>query len=141
MIQQKKYQKHPVNPAQIKRQLAGAVRRLKAAETVVDEDEEAAYELAYEAMLKASIALMYSCGKRARSIPGHHVAIIEMAGEVLGPGFREQMIVFDEMRRNRNNFMYDAEGFVTDTEARQAIKIAKKYVQGVCSQLKTGVIK
>lgn len=87
-------------------------------------------------MLKASIALMYSQGKRARSIPGHHVAIIEMAGQILGPDIKDQMIVFDEMRRNRNNFLYDADGFMSGSEARQAIKLAKDYVQRVIVQLK-----
>ncbi len=136
MTQQKKYQDHPIDPAQIKRQLAGALKRLKAAEAVVDDDEEAAYELAYEAMLKASIALMYNHGKRARSIPGHHIAIIEMAAGILGPDLKDQMVVFDEMRRNRNNFLYDADGFVNDCEVREAIEIAKKYVQRVSEKLK-----
>lgn len=34
-------------------------------------DEEAAYQLAYEAMLKGSLGFMLSFGVRPRSLPGH----------------------------------------------------------------------
>jgi hypothetical protein len=40
-------------------------------------DEEACLQQAYEAMLKASLGFMFSHGLRARSQPGHHIAIIE----------------------------------------------------------------
>lgn len=44
---------------------------------------ETAYEIAYEAMIKSSLALMLSHGQRPRKQLGHHIAIIEICSGVL----------------------------------------------------------
>ena len=69
---------------QVSRFLAGAQRKLAAARKTLNMDEEASYQLAYEAMLKASLGFLLSYGVRPRSLPGHHVTIIEFAGKHLG---------------------------------------------------------
>jgi hypothetical protein len=46
-------------------------------------DAETAYEIAYEAMIKGSLALMLSHGQRPRKQLGHHhIAIIEFAQNI-----------------------------------------------------------
>jgi hypothetical protein len=65
--------------------LADAHKKAAAAQKNLDIDAETAYQIAYEAMLKASIALMLSHGQRPRVQLGHHIAIIEFAQKHLDP--------------------------------------------------------
>ncbi len=120
---------------QISRFLSSAGKRLAAAEKTLAIDAEASYQLAYEAMLKASIGFMLSFGFRARSLPGHHITIIEFAVKRLGRGFRAQVEMFDRMRRKRHQALYDVSGFISTQEARQALKTAEEYLQIVRSEI------
>src|SRR5437763_11624906 len=72
----KKLKPHKVDWAQIERFLASADKKLASAHKILAFDEEACLQQAYEAMLKASLGFMFSHGFRARSQPGHHIAII-----------------------------------------------------------------
>jgi hypothetical protein len=66
----KKLKPHPVDWAQIGRFLCSADKKLASARKTLAFDEEAYLQQAYEAMLKASLGLMFSHGFRARSQPG-----------------------------------------------------------------------
>ncbi len=115
----------------IARYLAGAGKKLQAARKILVIDEEAAYQLAYEAMLKASLGFMLSFGVRPRSLPGHHVTIIEFAGERLGKEFKHLILMFDRMRRKRNQAIYEVDGFISTTDARKAIDSAEQYLDAI----------
>jgi hypothetical protein len=69
-------------------------------------DPETAYQIAYEAMIKASLALMLSHGQRPRKQLGHHIAIIEFAQRHLPGASAGTFARFDRMRRKRNNAFY-----------------------------------
>jgi len=129
MKQDRRFKKQDYNPQQVKGHLEGATKKLKTAVTISDDDEESSYQLAYEAMLKASLALILKHELRPRSIPGHHIAIIEMAGNLLGDQLTDMLKVFDEMRRNRNNFLYESRSFVSTQELNEALKIAKSFLE------------
>lgn len=58
-----------------------------------------AYQIAYEAMLKGSLALMLAHGQRPRVQLGHHIAIIEFAQKNLDPALAPTFALFDRMRR------------------------------------------
>jgi|ERR1039458_9177492 hypothetical protein len=73
----KKVKPHTVDWAQIERFLTSADKKLASAHKILAFDEEACLQQAYEAMLKASRGFMFSHGFRARSQPGHHIAIID----------------------------------------------------------------
>ncbi len=130
-----RFKKHPSHPSQIKGHLSGAKKKLGTAQKVSEIDEESAYQLAYEAMLKASLALILRDGIRPRSIPGHHVAIIEKAEEILGDDAANMIKIFDEMRRNRNTFLYEADGFISSDELKEALKIAEEYIEVVVKEM------
>ena len=99
-------------------------------------DEETCYELAYEAMLKASLGLILSHGLRPRSLPGHHVAVIEFAGKHLGEGRKSLIAMFDRMRRKRHAAVYDVTGLITQHEAGQAVATAERYVAIIREELR-----
>jgi hypothetical protein len=69
----------PTDPKQIKQFFADAQKRAVAARKNLAIDPETAYQIAYEAMIKASLALMLSHGQRPRKQLGHHIAIVEFA--------------------------------------------------------------
>ncbi len=61
-----------VNPKQIRDYLADAAKKAASARKNLAIDTEIAYQVAYEAMLKASLALMLSHGQRPRVHLGPH---------------------------------------------------------------------
>jgi len=120
---------------QVEGHLQGAKKKLQVAKKISEDDVEASYQLAYEAMLKASLALIFRNGFRPRSQPGHHIAIIEKAEEILGSEVADMTKVFDEMRRNRNSSLYDAEGIISDQELRDALRIAERYLKLIIKKI------
>ncbi len=74
-----------IDPKQVKQFLANARNKLTAARKNLAIDAETVYQIAYEAMLKSSLALLLSHGQRPRVQLGHHIAIIEFAQNHLDP--------------------------------------------------------
>ncbi|MCI0402640.1 MAG: hypothetical protein L0212_03860 [Acidobacteria bacterium] len=124
----KRLRRQPVDFAQIGRFLASARKKLVAARKTLQIDTEACYQLAYEAMLKASLGFMLSSGVRPRNLPGHHVAIIQFAGEKLGDKFSGLIALFDRMRRKRHQTIYDVT-VISRLEAEQGLATAAEYLQ------------
>jgi uncharacterized protein (UPF0332 family) len=95
----KKLKPHVINWAQIGRFLASADKKLSSARKMLAFDEEACLQQAYDAMLKASLGFMFSHGFRARSQPGHHIAIIEFVRARIDKKHSTLLTVFDRLRR------------------------------------------
>lgn len=127
----KKLRRQRADFEQIARYLASAQKKLAAARKTLDIDAEASYQLAYEAMLKASLGYMLSFEVRPRSLPGHHVTIIQFAEERLGPGVKGLIALFDRMRRKRHQAIYQVTGFISRLEAEQALTTAGEYLAAI----------
>lgn len=127
-----------VDPKQVKQFLADANKKAVAARKNLMIDEETAYQTAYQAMLKASLALMLSHGQRPRVQLGHHIAIIEFAQTHLDPSLAAKFALFDHMRRKRNNAFYDIE-LISDVEAESAVAAAEEYLQVVSADIQTRI--
>jgi uncharacterized protein (UPF0332 family) len=117
----------PVNRKQVEQFLSSAQNKSAAARKNLAIDSESAYQIAYEGMLKASLALMLSHGSRPRVQLGHHRAIIEFSRKHLDPAFAATFALFDCMRRKRNDAFYDI-ALITATEADEAVSTAEKYL-------------
>src|SRR5580692_10631070 len=124
----KKFKPQAVDWPQIGRFLESAERKLASARKIIAFDEEACLQQAYEAMLKASLAFMFSHGFRARSQPGHHIAIIDFVRARLDKKHAPLLTVFDRLRRKRNLALYDDTGFVSHHDAEEAIAAAQRYL-------------
>ena len=79
-------------------------------------------------MLKASLGFMFSHGFRARSQPGHHIAIIDFVRSRIDKKHAGLLVVFDRLRRKRNTALYDDTGFVSHHDAEQALESAGDYL-------------
>jgi uncharacterized protein (UPF0332 family) len=124
----KKLKPHTVDWAQIDRFVASAEKKLTSAHKILAFDEEACLQQAYEAMLKASLGFMFSHGFRARSQPGHHIAIIDFVRARIDKKHAGLISVFDRLRRKRNLALYDDRGFVSQHDAKQALQAASDYL-------------
>ena len=124
----KKLKPHTVNWAQIDRFLVSAEKKLASAQKILAFDEEACLQQAYEAMLKASLGFIFSHGFRARSQPGHHIAIIEFVRARINREHAGLLTVFDRLRRKRNMALYNDTGFVSHRDAEQALEAARDYL-------------
>jgi uncharacterized protein (UPF0332 family) len=128
----------PIQPNQVKQFLADAHKKAAAARKNLAIDEESAYQIAYQAMLKASLALMLSHGQRPRVQLGHHIAIIEFAQKHLDPGLAATFALFDRMRRKRNDAFYDL-ALISDVEAEDAVLEVEKYLQTVSADIRARI--
>ena len=124
----KKLKPHKVDWEQIERFLASAERKLASAHKILAFDEEACLQQAYEAMLRASLGFMFSHGFRARSQPGHHIAIIDFVRARVDARHAGLLTVFDRLRRKRNLALYDDTGFVSHHEAEEALESARSFI-------------
>jgi uncharacterized protein (UPF0332 family) len=118
--------------------LADAHKKAVSARKNLAIDEETAYQTAYQAMLKASLALMLSYGQRPRVQLGHHIAIIEFAQKHLNASHAATFALFDRMRRKRNEAFYDI-ALIGDEEAEDAVVAAEAYLQVVAADIQTRI--
>lgn len=128
----------PVQPHQVEQFLADAVKKAATARKNLAIDTEAAYQIAYQAMLKGSLALMLSHGQRPRVQLGHQVAIIEFAQKHLDPGLGATFALFDRMRRKRNDAFYDV-AIIDAVEGEDAVKAAEQYLKVVEADIRTRI--
>jgi len=124
-----------IDPKQVRQFLADAQKKTVAARKNLAIDEETAYQTAYQAMLKASLALMLSHGQRPRVQLGHHIAIIEFAQKHLDKSHAAFFALFDRMRRKRNEAFYDI-AIIGGVEAEDAVEAVEKYVQIIGSDIR-----
>ena len=105
---------------------------IKVAKSVLREDVDWAFSIAYNAMLQAIRALMFSKGYRP-SGRNQHISVVRFAELFLR---KEDVIVLDRMRRKRHATIYDTAGTISIREAENAVERAEKLVQGVERMLK-----
>ncbi len=130
--------KFQAEPEQIRHQLDVAARDLKTAVSNLEsESYDWSYAIAYNAMLQAARALMFSRGHRPRSGEGQHKTVIRFAEETIGLKFEDEILFFDKMRSKRNRLVYEISGIVSESEGKQAIGIAEKFVGIIKEELET----
>jgi len=118
--------KEKIGIDQVRALLMSAGKNIIASEKNLSIDEEACYTLAYNAMLKTARALVFLQNYRP-SDGRQHMTTIDVAGEILGEEFSDLIHMFDKMRKKRNQFTYEPMLPLSMTEARNALKTAKKF--------------
>ncbi|MHB8858654.1 MAG: hypothetical protein ACYC6Z_04105 [Thermoleophilia bacterium] len=122
--------KQEVNFRQIEMILGKAEKSLTSSKKISRQDPESAFTLAYESMLKASMAMMFSRGYRPRVQLGHHKTLVNFSKYVLGDTFAGMTATYDKMRGKRNRVVYDV-GAVSEDELSEALSMAEKYLSVV----------
>ena len=96
------------------------------------------YGLAYEAVLLAAKLAVAAAGFRVKAVPGAHRATFEALALALGPSSEPPVSYFELARRRRNEFSYEAAGIVTDREAGEMTREAKRLPQLIEGWLQRG---
>ncbi|KAF0134816.1 MAG: Uncharacterized protein FD145_384 [Candidatus Saganbacteria bacterium] len=114
--------------SQTKKHLANALKDIQIAKT--DKILDVKFTYAYSALLKTGIALLSHHQIKAKSIPGHHVKIIEKLAEILNDDSIND--IGNAMRLKRNIGMYSGGIEITEKECCEFID----FVSNVISKVK-----
>lgn len=112
-----------------------AKRDVKTSRGLLDEDPDWAFSIAYNAILQAGRALIFSRGYRPHG-KAQHISVIRFIEEALGKDARETIVAIDRMRRKRHRAVYDTAGSVSTLEAGNAIKRAEDFLKVIETGLK-----
>jgi len=120
------------NKKMAKTNLKIALRDLTVAKHLLaEENYDWTLSIAYNAMLQAGRALMFSKGFRPSTHFGH-IAVVRYARAVFRERLTDRMVdVFDQMRRKRHRAIYEAVDIVSSREAQNAVKWADEFVNKV----------
>lgn len=95
-----------------------------------------AHNAAYNAMLQAGRALMFSKGYRPKSSE-HHVAVVSFVEAVYSAKFSSEVLqAFGKARMRRSESMYDRAGSISETQGRNLVEKADVFVNKTKELLK-----
>ncbi|MFH1665233.1 MAG: HEPN domain-containing protein [Candidatus Omnitrophota bacterium] len=127
LLDEGKIQTKSVSRAEVEAVLAKAQKTLRSAGHLLEEDEESAYQLAYEAMLIGGRALMFSCGLKPRSVGAHKITV-EFCEIFLGEKYKLFIEKLDRARKKRHYLMYGIGQIISSTEAGNLIETAGEFL-------------
>jgi len=117
--------KLPIDKKKVEDAVLHARRDIETAKVVFLTDNDWAYTIAYNAVLQAGRALMFSKGYRPDG-NSQHISVVKFAGLFLD---NNDAVIFDRMRRKRNSSVYESSGTVTENEAEFAISKSRDLVE------------
>lgn len=130
--QSDRWEKIPKDENLIQNALQLAERDLKTAHDVYENrDYDWAFSIAYNAMLQAGRALMFSEGYRPKG-EAKHVSVIEFIKNKFGNKFAEKILfLFNKIRKKRHVAVYEQVNIISKNEAENALNNAKRFVDKV----------
>jgi len=137
LLKQGLMKKCPVDWRAINNLMKRAYLDLRTAKRNRDDDEECAYNYAYNAMLRSGLALMFSQGFRPE-IKDKHLTVVRFVSSLLGSKFKRVTNDYDFMRRKRHRFIYEPDIPCSRKEAEDALKTAKEFVDVIGKLIKEG---
>ena len=119
--------KETISQGEILRALELAERDLRTARKLMDEERDWGFAVAYNAVLQASRAYMFSQGFRPASAESHKntLAFMEVA---LGKEHKRLVTYFDRMPKKRHQAVYDQVGLISEKEAANLLARAEQFV-------------
>lgn len=122
------FKKFRFTPEQVRQNMENALKDLKIAKEIAI--PEVRFNYTYTALIKAGIALLSYYGIKAKSVPGHHIKIIEQISSYLKD--EETADVGNLMRSKRNAEFYGGGAEITVKECKQYLN----FVQEVLIRIK-----
>jgi uncharacterized protein (UPF0332 family) len=131
LLREGRTRRHRTNPQEIASLFEIVERDLAdAAITALSADRR--FATAYNAALQAATVVMYSEGYRAHG-PGHHSTTFLFLMQAMGPEITALADYFDDCRRKRNRADYAGVGYISLTEADEALREARAFADQVRS--------
>ncbi len=139
LLKQDRVEKFESDPDQIKNEIDNANTKLRSAKNVLGIKEWGlAYVSAYNAMLHAGRALMFSKGYKTKG-SDHHATVVLFVQAVFSAKFSSDNDVldsFDKARKLRHEFTYDNADLVSPIQAKNLVENAEAFVNKVKEILK-----
>jgi hypothetical protein len=85
--------------------------------------EEVIFRFCYDALIKLGITLIAVNGYKIRSMPGHHMKIIEKLAEILAD--EDVAAVGNTMRQMRNLNLYDGSYAASEKESKEYLEFVQ----------------
>jgi uncharacterized protein (UPF0332 family) len=120
--------------AEIKAIIAAAKSDIKTARGLLAADTCWAFNIAYNSILEAGIAFMYSKGFRP-SGEAKHISVILFLKRALGKEFQADLDRFNQIRGRRHKAVYGVQRNITEYEAKETIKFAERFVEEIIRQV------
>src|SRR3989304_7641469 len=121
--------------ARIRTVLEKSQRSIQSAKLLMDDDHENSYQLAYEAMLLAGRALVFSFGFRPRAL-GSHKIVVDFSKKVFGKKIATLVFKFNKMRKIRHYLIYGSGLSISEVDTKNAISSANKFLKEVKNFIK-----
>jgi len=118
-------------PEQVRKNMQNTLRDLGIARK--DEILEVKFAYAYTALLKAGITLLSQQNLKVRSMPGHHVKLLEKLAEILGDAAIDDL--GNAMRQKRNIDLYAGGTDITKKECSEYLKFVEDVVLKVKAKI------
>ena len=116
------FQKLRFSAEEIQKRFESARRDLEIA--AKDPFPEVRFTYGYQALIKTGIALLAREGLKIRSIPGHHVKILERMSEILKDP--DILVLGNGMRMKRNQDLYGGGELIAEKEAADYFVFVQK---------------
>lgn len=124
-----------IDHAQLLSVIKKSRRSIKSAKLLIEDDQENSYQLAYEAMLLAGRALVFSFGFRPRAA-GSHKIVVDFSKKVLGKEIATLVFKFNKMRKRRHYLVYGTGLYISEVDSRNAISSAVKFLRHIIRFIK-----
>jgi len=127
MFEEKYFSRFDFDRAQVAKHFENALKDFNIAE--IDKIPDVKFNYAYSALIKSGIALLSHYQIKTKSVPGHHIKIIEKLAEAL----KDDAIndVGNAMRSKRNIGMYSGGVDITDKESLEYVDFVRKVIAQV----------
>jgi hypothetical protein len=122
---QSHFRKFNSSKEQLTQYLKNARHDLKIAQA--DPHHEVRFTYSYQALIKIAIGLVASQGYKVRSIPGHHIKLLERLSELLEDP--DVLAGGDAMRRKRNDDFYGEGVLITEKEAADYLRLVQRILK------------
>lgn len=126
-FEDKYFNRFNFNKEQIDKNIQNALKDFKISKE--DKILEVKFNYAYTALIKAGIALLSYYKVKIKSMPGHHIKIIEKTSEIL----KDKSVVElgNVMRSKRNLDFYSGGIEVTEKECREYMEFVNKTIEKI----------
>ncbi|MEK7658245.1 MAG: HEPN domain-containing protein [Patescibacteria group bacterium] len=129
LLEDESLQPKKVSFREVELVLSKSRESLKAADFLLKKEiSEPAFKEAYDAMLLAGRAIIFSLGLKPKTI-GSHTIVINFCELYFGSEFKDLIEKFRRMKIKRNYLIYGAGLAISSTEADNSIQNAKKFLK------------
>lgn len=124
-------EKRQIGLDQVFKNLKRSIRDIKDAKDTLEINPELTFNCAYNAMLHAGRALMFSFGYRPKD-GQQHLTVVEFSSAVLGVEFKNLINKYNMARQKRNKFIYEVPDWsISKQEAMNTLSTAREYLKQI----------